>query len=197
MGGFRGGEYNPYGQFYTVRERDAHLWAEVYVPDRGWLRFDPTPTRKVPLREGIPFALKSLMEMLNFEWSRYFLSYSMEEQIGLLVAALIRWKYILLFSLILVLVSRYILKHRRKRGKVDLRRMGKVSRMYLEVLERLAGRGFIKKPGETPMQFAQRLQDVAFSRFTGIYYRVRYSASADRQSLEEFHALYLKLKKDR
>ncbi len=28
---------------YEVRSVDAHAWVEVYFPDHGWVRFDPTP----------------------------------------------------------------------------------------------------------------------------------------------------------
>ncbi|SEW12572.1 transglutaminaseTgpA domain-containing protein [Halobacterium jilantaiense] len=28
---------------YVVRGVDSHAWVEVYVPDRGWVTFDPTP----------------------------------------------------------------------------------------------------------------------------------------------------------
>ncbi|AQL44497.1 hypothetical protein BV210_06735 [Halorientalis sp. IM1011] len=28
---------------YLVRAMNAHAWVEVYVPDTGWVRFDPTP----------------------------------------------------------------------------------------------------------------------------------------------------------
>ncbi|AHG02699.1 transglutaminase [Halobacterium sp. DL1] len=28
---------------WVVRGVDSHAWVEVYVPDRGWIRFDPTP----------------------------------------------------------------------------------------------------------------------------------------------------------
>jgi transglutaminase-like putative cysteine protease len=28
---------------YVVRGLDAHAWVEVYFPDHGWVRFDPTP----------------------------------------------------------------------------------------------------------------------------------------------------------
>ena len=197
VGGFRGGDFNPYGKFYTVRERDAHLWAEVYVPDRGWLRFDPTPTRRVASGKGPIFALASLVELLSFEWSRYFLSYSMEEQLHLFVKALLKWKYIFLFSLFLVFALRFAFKYRKKRRRSGSRRLGHVSRMYLEILEGLSRKGFVRKPGETPLQFARRLQDVTFSRFTGIYYRIRFSSTVDSPSMEEFRLLYLKLKKRR
>lgn len=28
---------------YTVTNRDAHSWVEVYLPEQGWVRFEPTP----------------------------------------------------------------------------------------------------------------------------------------------------------
>ncbi len=28
---------------YVVRGLDSHAWVEVYIPDRGWVTFDPTP----------------------------------------------------------------------------------------------------------------------------------------------------------
>lgn len=29
---------------WVVRGQDAHAWVQVYVPDHGWVRFDPTPS---------------------------------------------------------------------------------------------------------------------------------------------------------
>jgi transglutaminase-like putative cysteine protease len=40
--GFAGGQRNPYGNYYVVRRMDAHAWAEVWLPQRGWVRVDPT-----------------------------------------------------------------------------------------------------------------------------------------------------------
>ncbi len=40
--GYQGGEWNPIGHYLTVRQSDAHAWAEVWLPGRGWLRADPT-----------------------------------------------------------------------------------------------------------------------------------------------------------
>ncbi len=40
--GFAQGESNLQNTFYTVRERDAHAWPEVYFPGYGWIEFEPT-----------------------------------------------------------------------------------------------------------------------------------------------------------
>jgi transglutaminase-like putative cysteine protease len=40
--GYLGGEWNPIGGYLTLRQSHAHAWAEVWLPERGWLRVDPT-----------------------------------------------------------------------------------------------------------------------------------------------------------
>jgi len=40
--GYLGGEYNEIGHFFLVRQSDAHAWCEVWFPDSGWQRVDPT-----------------------------------------------------------------------------------------------------------------------------------------------------------
>lgn len=40
--GFQGGEFNSAGKYLTVRQSDAHAWAEYLHPDNGWVRVDPT-----------------------------------------------------------------------------------------------------------------------------------------------------------
>jgi transglutaminase-like putative cysteine protease len=40
--GFVGGVRNPLGDYFVVRNMDAHAWAEVWLPQRGWVRVDPT-----------------------------------------------------------------------------------------------------------------------------------------------------------
>jgi transglutaminase-like putative cysteine protease len=39
--GYQGGELNGLGDYYIVRESDAHAWTEVWLRDRGWVRVDP------------------------------------------------------------------------------------------------------------------------------------------------------------
>ncbi len=40
--GYQGGEWNPIGDYFVVRQSDAHAWAEVWIEDEGWRRVDPT-----------------------------------------------------------------------------------------------------------------------------------------------------------
>lgn len=40
--GYLGGEYNDLGHFILVRQADAHAWCEVWLPENGWTRVDPT-----------------------------------------------------------------------------------------------------------------------------------------------------------
>ena len=42
--GYQGGELNPVDRIITVRQSDAHAWAEVHLHGRGWVRVDPTAT---------------------------------------------------------------------------------------------------------------------------------------------------------
>ncbi len=44
--GFAGGEYDSADQSYTIRQRDAHAWTEVYTRLTGWRTFDATPAAR-------------------------------------------------------------------------------------------------------------------------------------------------------
>ena len=54
-------------EFYTVRQRDAHAWPEVYFPATGWVEFEPTVSQPVLVRpqelttrdeEGLPLGFE-------------------------------------------------------------------------------------------------------------------------------------------
>ncbi|MFC1859590.1 transglutaminaseTgpA domain-containing protein [Thermodesulfobacteriota bacterium] len=42
VGGYLGGEINPFGNYLIVRQSDAHAWVEVWLSGKGWVRIDPT-----------------------------------------------------------------------------------------------------------------------------------------------------------
>ncbi len=40
--GYQGGSRNPLADHWVVRQSDAHAWVEIWLPDNGWVRIDPT-----------------------------------------------------------------------------------------------------------------------------------------------------------
>jgi transglutaminase-like putative cysteine protease len=42
VGGYQGGDWNPLGGYLIVRQSHAHAWSEVWLPESGWRRVDPT-----------------------------------------------------------------------------------------------------------------------------------------------------------
>jgi len=79
--GYAGGYRNPIGDYWLVRRSDAHAWAEVWMPDRGWVRVDPTaavaPERiydtladRAPGAEGLLGAIGATPMMNIGDWMR-------------------------------------------------------------------------------------------------------------------------------
>jgi len=69
IGGYLGGEWNPFGNYLIVRQSDAHAWVEVWLPKKGWVRIDPT-SAVAPARveQGMVAALApdERLEFLSF-----------------------------------------------------------------------------------------------------------------------------------
>ncbi len=103
--GYQGGQANTVDGLWTVRQSDAHAWAEVWVAGQGWVRVDPTaavaPGRTgsfAPLEAPIgavaqvlrtvnpQFALnlRAWWEAANNRWNQWVLNYSQSRQLDLL-----------------------------------------------------------------------------------------------------------------
>jgi hypothetical protein len=98
--GYQGGELNPIDGFITVRQSDAHAWAEVWLRGRGWVRVDPTaavaPSRierigddpqRAALERDARFVNGDWLRVWRFNWeavqnrwNQWVLSYSQERQ---------------------------------------------------------------------------------------------------------------------
>ena len=67
VGGYQGGEFNRIGGFLEIRQADAHAWAEAWLEDQGWVRFDPTaavaPER---IQRGVNVDLQIASGAVNF-----------------------------------------------------------------------------------------------------------------------------------
>ncbi|MBM4374932.1 MAG: DUF3488 domain-containing protein [Deltaproteobacteria bacterium] len=84
--GFVGGTFNKYGQFYAVRQGDAHSWVEAYVDGRGWLTYDPTPPGSAEPQSDVDGALATLrdfFEAVSQRWNYHVLGYDLAQQVSL------------------------------------------------------------------------------------------------------------------
>jgi protein-glutamine gamma-glutamyltransferase len=104
--GYQGGEVNPVDGFWTVRQRDAHAWAEVWQAGAGWVRVDPTgavsPGRvgaferlnapqgavgaafSAVIPAGLVTQIRAVWEAVNNSWNQWVLNYSQAKQLDLL-----------------------------------------------------------------------------------------------------------------
>jgi transglutaminase-like putative cysteine protease len=103
--GYQGGELNAVDGFHVVRQSDAHAWAEVWLPERGWVRVDPTsavaPGRigslerlqaprgliasgLVTMSPEMALSLRALWDAVNNRWNQWILNYTQDRQMNLL-----------------------------------------------------------------------------------------------------------------
>ncbi len=94
--GYVGGYRNPIGDYWLVRQSNAHAWSEVWLPGRGWTRVDPTAAvapERVFLRSadaaggpggGALGDLFNLGDWMRRGWNDFVLGFNAARQISLL-----------------------------------------------------------------------------------------------------------------
>lgn len=82
--GFLATEWNEYGNYYLVRQQDAHAWVEMHLPNSGWIKMDPTPPSIESAGSGSStwHALGRMMDTIRLQWSRFFVQYSAADQLA-------------------------------------------------------------------------------------------------------------------
>ena len=81
--GFLAAEWNDFGGYYTVRQRDSHAWVEVYFPRSGWVTFDPTPAVPPAAAEQVwVTAAGRFMDSIQLKWDRFVIQYSFRDQMA-------------------------------------------------------------------------------------------------------------------
>lgn len=92
VSGYLQGEYNEIGNFYLVRQTDAHAWTEVYLNGQ-WYPVDPSP-RRLDGAGGSLLDFSKVVESITFFWDRYILIFSAEDQLNALTTARDHYKEI-------------------------------------------------------------------------------------------------------
>jgi transglutaminase-like putative cysteine protease len=188
--GYQGGEINAVDGFMTVRQSDAHAWAEVWLNQRGWVRVDPTsavaPERVsrnlssvIPPRmlgglitldreranawiSGIR-SLRHNWDALNNTWNQWVLDYSLAKQQNLLQSLGFTnpdWR--MLAALLTGCGSLVLLltAFPLVRNRIKIAPM---DALYASLCKRLAQHGFPRAPHEGPRAYRMRLADAAIA----------------------------------
>ncbi|MFA6201677.1 MAG: DUF3488 and DUF4129 domain-containing transglutaminase family protein [Gallionella sp.] len=211
--GYQGGEYNAFGNYYIVRQSDAHAWAEVWLPEQGWLRIDPTAAIAPELVEhGLSAALTdnsalSFMsrnpplwlhelqlnwDTLSYQWNQWVIGYNNERQFAFLsrfgIDSLSAQAIDMLAALatLIALIALTMLRHLFKREQ------DKTQSAWLKLCRKLAKAGLPKLPHEGPRDYASRICAVrpdlrdAMNELSTRYLALRYGEIHEKDAQSEF-----------
>jgi len=187
VGGYQGGEWNPYEQYMLVRQYEAHAWVEAWLDGQGWVRLDPTaavaPERveqaadqlfaeedgflaDEPLsvlrlgRDSWLNELRLQYEAFNYQWQRWVVNYH-HQQHGLLkdlLGEVNHWRLVGALLIPFVLILGGIAWGLLRRGRKAT--LHPVDQQYVELTTVLADMGISRGQGEAPGDFASRVSDL-------------------------------------
>jgi transglutaminase-like putative cysteine protease len=81
--GFQSGVYNPISGSQLIRTSDAHSWVEAWLPGRGWVTFDPTPSDPQGQRLSSWTRLGFYADAVDVFWQDWVLNYNLDRQLQL------------------------------------------------------------------------------------------------------------------
>jgi protein-glutamine gamma-glutamyltransferase len=81
--GFQSGVYNPISGSQLIRTSDAHSWVEAWLPDRGWVTYDPTPPDPHAQRLSAWTRLGFYADAVDVFWQDWVLNYNLDRQLQL------------------------------------------------------------------------------------------------------------------
>ena len=84
VNGYLGGDWNPVGDYFEVRQSHAHSWVEVFLPDTGWTTFDPTPAEGIPEIAGDSLwtTFMAFFDNVRMLWYRHVIDFDLSSQVA-------------------------------------------------------------------------------------------------------------------
>jgi len=169
--GYVGGYRNPVGAYWVIQQSDAHAWAEVWLPQRGWVRVDPTaavaPERvfeRYQRDSGIGSFGGALAPMLNVSdwlrrgWNDLVLSYDVARQQLLLQAMGVKpeqsWQGIAVFVVVALLMLALTLLWLARRQTQPL---APVLRAWRRLVRRFERAGLARARHESARRYGERI----------------------------------------
>jgi hypothetical protein len=224
VNGYLGGEWNPYGEYFLVRQSDAHSWVEAHLPGVGWTTFDPTPPVPTGARKRSFSPVTQLFDYLQMRWYRYIVNFTVSDQREL-ISALGRpkrwidfnlsalswrgfgnWKEasqfpwtmagVLLAAAAAAWGLSMLVRNRTPRPRPPARAATERYRRFLSLLQK---QGIAKRSGETPDEFSRRVgenQQHLAEELTSLYQKARFS-STNPEILTRMDRILAELKKSR
>ncbi|MEK9628755.1 MAG: DUF3488 and transglutaminase-like domain-containing protein [Nitrospinota bacterium] len=80
VNGFTGVEWHEWGNYLIIRQSHAHSWVEAFIPQKGWVVYDPTPPDPNLVVTSTPSPFAKTMDLLRMNWQRYIIRYSYKDQ---------------------------------------------------------------------------------------------------------------------
>lgn len=195
INGYYGAHYNAVGEFYAVRQADAHSWVEVHFGSLGWVTFDPTPPAGRTAGDDAAWwpAATELLDALRNSYLEYVIDYDLGKQLAVLEGLGLRggsrqprgWGRWLLVGLLSVGAGLWLWRRGLGRRRTPVR---PETRMLLRLLDRLAARGVTCERHESARRIAQRLQEAgdpaadAMTRFAERYDQLRFGPDPEPAS---------------
>lgn len=191
--------------YLVVKQKDAHAWVELYLGERGWVRFEPTATASKNLDTQTRLQEKQLQESLfykiNLQYmyvkyliNTWVLGFDRLKQMAILDSLLSDTLYLLKFVGALLLIAFiafalvYLLFTSQKKDPL--------AKSMQPLFNFLQKRGYEKEPSQTLQSFLEQVQErsgVRTEQISAEYHKVKYAPkNHSTQNLKKLVKMFIK-----
>lgn len=177
--GYQGGENNAFDDYMIVKQADAHAWTEVWLPNVGWRRIDPTaavspsrieqnvdnaldsaenPRFTLTYDNSILRSMRFALDSINHNWNQWVIAYDRQKQNQLFKNLGLNYNKsnavigLTLFLLVLFSVLYYFILHdKNKKQRKEVHQ-----KLYYQFIKLLESHGIKKLTHENAIQFSER-----------------------------------------